>query len=133
LQASEIPSKEWPKDAALMNAVNSWYFNKYWLPAQLDYFPQEIQLSCFGCVVNQGLSGFAKMLQRALVRVGASIVVDGTLGPITIEAVNHAPLGWLEDAFKVERFKDYLADANADPATQAQFLRGWDNRLEMGD
>jgi lysozyme family protein len=125
--------KDPAKNPSTITALKSWYFNKYWLPAQLDYFPEAIQQAAFGCVVNQGLEGFTKIMQKALNRTGASLTVDGVLGQATIAAVNKAPLLWLEDAFSLWRLWAYLDDADADPATQDQFLRGWDNRVRNGE
>ena len=132
LQSAGTPQSEWIKDAPLMAAVYATYKAGYWDPCQLDYFPEALQEAAFGCGVNEGLEGMATLLQKALVRVGQLVTVDGTLGPSTLQALHAAPLGWLEDAFWVLRAKAYLNIANLHPITQAQFLRGWLNRIQQG-
>ena len=118
---------------AIMAAVNAWYFDKYWLPAQLDYFPESIQNSAFGCAVNQGVGEMVKMMQRALIRTGSGISVDGELGPTTLTAINKAPLLWLEDAFKLARINVYLLTEERDPKDNLQFLDGWERRDLNGE
>lgn len=132
LQNSATPQSIWKQDVALMAAVYSTYKSKYWDPAQLDYFPSTIQEAAFGCAVNEGIGGMARLIQRAAARTGQQVVEDGEIGPATLKAVNAAPIGWLEDAFWRLRAEAYLGIANAHPITQAQFLRGWLNRIEQG-
>ena len=121
------------QNPSTMAAVNSWYFNKYWLPAQLDYFPEALQDAAFGCAVNQGVVEMALTLQRALNRTGQTLIVDGNLGPSTLKAINNAPLGWLEDAFKLARIWVYLATEERNPKDDAQFLDGWERRVQNGE
>ena len=131
-QAAKIPLQEWIRSAPFMAAVFSTYKANYWDPCQLDYFPPNLQQAAFGCAVNEGIEKMAKLLQIALIRVGQTVAQDGQIGPMTLKAINAAPAGWLEDAFKLARAEDYLEIANRDPKEQAQFLRGWGNRLKQG-
>lgn len=125
--------KDPAKNPASMAAVNSWYFNKYWLPSQLDYFPFDLQQAALGCAVNQGVGEMGKLVQRALNRTGQSLTIDGNLGPVTLKALNTAPLGWMQDAFKLARIWVYLATEQRNPKDDSQFLAGWENRVQNGE
>lgn len=132
LQAAQTPTALWLEDVPLMAAVSDTYKANYWEPCELDYFPDFIQQAAFGCAVNEGNTTMAKLLQKALVRTGATLQLDGQMGPGTLAALNAAPKGWLLDSFWKVRAEAYLSIANNHPDTQAQFLRGWLNRLEAG-
>jgi type VI secretion system secreted protein VgrG len=131
LESAGTPPALWPEDVPLMNAARDTYKANYWDPCELDYFPDAMQLACFGCAVNQGKITMVRLLQRALIHVGARIVEDGDLGGATIAAVNAAPVGWLADAFWMMRAQNYAAVVDAHPV-DTKFLHGWIKRLENG-
>ncbi|MBU6231519.1 hypothetical protein KGP36_02525 [Patescibacteria group bacterium] len=131
LKAANIPTTQWLKSAALVDAANTWYHDKYWAPSQADYLPEGLQMTYFGCAVNQGLKEAALCLQRALNVCGFSVPVDGDVGPSTLAAAAHAPVPALVSAFNWERVLVYLAVVDAH-ATDQEFFHGWINRLRKG-
>lgn len=131
LQADHVSVMQWMDDVPLMNAARDTYKANYWDPCELDYFPEAMQLACFGCAVNQGKGEMVRLLQRALIHVGAHIREDGDLGAVTIAAVNSAPPAWLSDAFWMMRAENYAAVVDAHPV-DAKFLHGWLKRLQAG-
>jgi lysozyme family protein len=116
------------------------YLNVYWRGACLGVLdsagvPQRLLNEIFDAVVNHGIAGGIRCLQRAYNDIngdGADLVVDGKIGNKTIGAVaqfcarsNYADA--LVAALRFERAGIYFNLCN-DP-TQKKFLRGWLRRL----
>jgi lysozyme family protein len=79
--------------------------------------------------VNAGPQTARRFLQRAANDLGAGLMVDGTLGPISVAAINAIDAHKLLLRFAQRVYDDhYLAIVAKDP-TQACFLNGWRNRL----
>ena len=74
----------------------------------------------FSFCVNMGPNKAHVMLQSALIFTGKQIVIDGHLGPKTLEAINsHPNPAWLLAGYKIEAVKQYLK------FDRARFERGW--------
>lgn len=58
------------------------YLRDYWLPLRLDELPEVLRLCLFDCAINQGTNVAIKFLQASV-----GTVVDGKIGPMTINAV----------------------------------------------
>ncbi len=102
------------------------YFNRYWLPMQLDQLSSaKVATFLFDQGVNAGPKVAVKALQTALEALAPSgLGVDGTLGPDTAQKANAAAEEALIRHLTVEAQRHYLAIWRADP-TQGVFLAGW--------
>lgn len=70
------------------------YAGKYWQPNRCDAMPAPLAFMYADMVFNPGPGAAANLLQRSLVALGASIAVDGRVGPATLAAVGQV---WLRD------------------------------------
>ena len=106
------------------------YERDYWNPHKLSNINnQEMANKIFLAIVNLGSSKAIICLQKSLIICGSnSIILDGILGPKTMNAVNSAPQNWLLDRFSIELGLYYLSRVDADK-TQLKFLRGWLRRV----
>lgn len=75
------------------------------------------------CGVNHGIHAAVVLLQRA-----ARVSDDGDLGPVTLEAVNHAEASKLYLRLCAARARYYGKIITHD-ATQSKFAAGWASRL----
>lgn len=92
------------------------------LPAGLDYL-------IFDSAVNHGSINAGKFLQRALNRMpGKSLLVDGCIGPKTLEAVPSLNTRQLIVDVLRERDIFYRKIISCDPS-QEKFFKGWMNRV----
>jgi lysozyme family protein len=84
-----------------------------------------VALLSFAVVEGAGTS--VLILQRVLNRLGFPLVVDGSVGPKTLEAINAAdPLRLVGILLNAQR--DHFQEiVSADPS-QAKWLNGWNNR-----
>jgi lysozyme family protein len=110
------------------------YFNR----PGIDELPPVLHASVFDMYVNAG-SNAVRILQRLLVDMGQSIVVDGQIGPQTIEACHIAQAlapHHLADAFGIARRNYYYALADRRPKSRKYAKRrdggkgGWITRAE---
>lgn len=100
--------------------------------------PVVLQASVFDMYVNAGRAA-VRILQQLLVEMGHPIVVDGAIGPQTVEAAEVAAAlapQYLADAYGIARRNFYLRLADARPASR-KFARsrsgekgGWVRRAE---
>lgn len=104
------------------------YRDYYWDPLSLDSVV-DYGKACaiFDIGVVCGLRTGVLMAQRALNEIGASLVLDGHLGPLTLQALNQVAstifIRHFEDIVE-ERFKGIAATNPKDEV----FLKGWLNR-----
>jgi lysozyme family protein len=106
----------------------------YFTAPGFDKLPAVIQPQMFDIAVNSGAGEAVKLLQHALVSLGGdTIVVDGVLGPKTIEildaACSYHGEADVDDAIVDARIAFYRSLVAADPAEQ-QFLNGWTARAK---
>ncbi|MEN8833360.1 holin-associated N-acetylmuramidase [Pacificibacter sp.] len=114
------------------------FIEHYFSGPRIDELPPVLQASVFDMYVNAG-SNAVRILQRLLVDMGQSIVVDGTIGPQTIEACHIAQSlapDHLADAFGIARRNYYYALADRRPKSRKYAMRrnggkgGWILRAE---
>lgn len=100
--------------------------------------PGPLQPPVFDMYVNAGANA-VRILQRLLNQMGADLVVDGVIGPMTIAAAHRAAdidVGLLVDAYGIARRDYYYALADARPASRKYARRrdggkgGWITRAE---
>ena len=95
------------------------YRRDFWGPAGCDAVPEGIKFDLFDMAVNSGVKAAIKTLQQS---VGA--VSDGSLGPLTLQAINSTPAVRLAARFNGHRL-DFMAGLSTWPA----FSRGWARRI----
>ena len=106
--------------------VQEIYRTRYWNPSQAADMPVAIGFMHFDASVNHGLTGAAKLLQRALVLRYANLDVDGEIGPITMAAVRGANPSELLRTYAEVRREKYRSLAHF-----WKFGRGWLNRVNQ--
>ena len=79
-------------------------------------------------MINSYAGGVVKRLQRILNSRGASLNVDGLMGPKTLEAIHACDPQWLIDEIIKDRQFYYKKDACEHPSQQV-FYEGWIRRL----
>lgn len=104
--------------------VEEIYQIRYWAPSRAQEMPPAVGFLHFDASVNHGLTGAAKLLQRALVHEGAKLDIDGEIGPLTMTAVRRARQADLVRAYANERRKKYRSLGHF-----WKFGRGWLNRV----
>jgi lysozyme family protein len=104
------------------------YKRDFWEPYK--DFNDRLATKLFDLAVNMGHKRAVQILQRALQCLGAKIVDDGILGPVTKSAVDLANEDLLLTAIKSEAAGVYrnLAATNS---TQQKFLKGWLRRAYL--
>jgi lysozyme family protein len=112
-----------PVKQILDSEVRAIYFDRYWTRGKCDPMPWPISLMHFDGCVNIGVTGAAKVLQRA-----AGVRDDGVVGPFTIYAVEQADPHALEARLLWERTDYYRQVCNKRAASKV-YLLGWLNRL----
>lgn len=98
------------------------YLKKYVEASGIGNLDPVLQPIMLDSVVNHGISGGVKMLQRA---VGE--VEDGRCGPKTLAVANARPYDAYYGVIRA-RMKKYAGIVNSD-RSQLVFLSGWINRL----
>jgi lysozyme family protein len=101
------------------------YKTNYWNPIQGDAYPSQ-DLANIVCdfYVNSGTHA-TSLLQRVLNSLGASLTVDGSIGPATIQALATIPGDQIYRAYKQGRIAYYTELGQRYP----QFLKGWLRRV----
>ncbi|WP_141732397.1 glycoside hydrolase family 108 protein [Oligoflexus tunisiensis] len=100
------------------------YRSKYWIPLKLSRFSPRLALPLFDAAVNHGPRKAGELLQMALNRLGAGLVVDGIIGGKTVAvAKSYAPRRVLV-AFLTERLRFYQGLENFNV-----FGLGWQKRI----
>lgn len=115
------------------------YERHYFQKPGISRLPGELQASVFDMYVNSG-SNAVKILQRLLNEMGADLVVDGAIGPITASTAHRLDDGdnekSLADAYGIARRQYYYSLADARPASRKYARRrdggkgGWIKRAE---
>jgi lysozyme family protein len=106
------------------------YKEYYWdRPGFANLDNQKIASRCFDLGVNTGVIHSIAMLQRAVncVNLDAHLVIDGSLGIKTIEAVNACDESRLYNCLILEASRYYHDIAKQ--GNNERFLSGWLNRL----
>jgi type VI secretion system secreted protein VgrG len=128
--AAEAAGRPVATDPAV-NARAQEYYAEKWTAWGIDSVPDLLQAHVFGAAVNEGIASVVKLLQNALLDQGIQVLVDGQMGPSTIDALKQAIPKWLLASFCWIRAEAYLEISN-NHINDRQFLRGWLNREESG-
>lgn len=123
-----ISAREFPKIdicALTVEEAKKIYDVHYWMPSGLaDVEDQGVANFIFDLLVNMGSYRDGQIVQRACNSLGDNLVVDGRIGPITIEAINGCDPAELKNAIANEARRFY------EELDQPRFLQGWLNRVE---
>jgi len=96
--------------------VANFYFTAFWSPLELDFVnSQDIANRVLDQAVNGGPYSAIAMLQECANSLGGAIAVDGTMGTLTLHAVNACDAGKLLDAYRKARVEHYEAVLEAHP------------------
>lgn len=109
-----------------LEAAKAIYRSGYWKPVGGDELPSGIALIVFDMAVNYGPRRAVRFLQKALNARGASLRLDGRMGPKTLNAVKaDTDHRYLIQKIAHQRAAFYRRIGRG---SQAVFLRGWLNR-----
>lgn len=100
------------------------YKRDYWIQASAPKLPSILRLPVFDCAVNQGVNRSSKILQTACNLIGSRLVVDGKIGPKTMEAIKNHDSSYLAAVFMQERIRIYRSLSGWD-----RFGKGWERRV----
>lgn len=113
-------------DAELERLTRIFYFASYWQPLKLEAISDaEISAEVFDTAVNQGLRTSARYLQEALNTLNnnqqyyANLVVDGNIGPKTLQAY----AAYMSTACMASRSKDRNIKVLLKVLNGLQFMR----------
>jgi len=114
------------------------FIERYYRAPGIDQLPESLQASVFDMYVNAG-SNAVKILQRLINDMGQNIVVDGLIGPQTVQAARVADAtapSHLTDAYGIARRNYYYSLADRRIASRKYARRldggkgGWIKRAE---
>lgn len=97
------------------------YRETYWSAVRGDDLPAGLDLMTFDFGVNSGPKRAVTLLQRAL-----GVADDGKLGPVSLQAAQHAHPAQTIAAY-ADRRRAYLRSLK----TYARFGRGWEYRVSL--
>lgn len=101
------------------------YRQFYWFPLQCDKLAPGVDNAIFDMGVNNGVAGAAKAAQRVAAKLtGRQIVIDGHIGPISLDVIDDCDVTALIDAFCDERLRVDSTFFN-----WGTFGRAWTNRV----
>ncbi|MXV51281.1 hypothetical protein GS399_09900 [Pedobacter sp. HMF7647] len=119
----------------LEQLVHSFYKRNFWDTENLDNIrSQELANQAFDIAVNMGTSIAAKFLQKGYNAVHSEtpLLIDGGIGPITVEAVNSSEPCPIYDAINVLRKERYDNIIASNPS-QVIFKNSWYSRIKPFD
>ncbi len=112
-------------NAALQSNIQAFYKANYWDTAKLDNVTdQQLANNLFDCSVNQGEGLARKFMQRACNACGATLTLDGQIGPATLTAFNSLDPAKIMAAINADRLASYKQDRE-----YAQWGKIWEKRL----
>lgn len=112
-----------PKNLTRAQAID-YYRRFYWRSIYDGIIFQKLATKVFDFAVNMGHAAAHKMLQRALIKCGRPVPIDGNFGPVTLAAVNQVNGPALTAQLCAEAEARYRAIVSANPS-QSKFLNGW--------
>lgn len=109
--------------------ISKFYKDNFWDVLKLDYLTdQQLANSVYDFAVNSGTYRASTTLQNAVNDTGlVKLVVDGKIGPKTIESVNTLNPEVVYNKYNSRRESFYRSIAKGN---QVQFLKSWLNRLK---
>lgn len=102
------------------------YKRDYWDKIKGHSIIEPVNFLVFDFAVNAGIKQAIICLQKAVVKLGGTIKVDGIIGPKTISSANLNNAELLSSYFIVERIRFYNSIVRK--GNNIKFLRGWINR-----
>lgn len=103
------------------------YARDYWNPWYDKIAAQAVATKLFDLGVNMGPRTAVKLLQNALIQLGAPIKADGVFGPNTLAALNRRGSATVLRTFELEAVRYYQRLAERRP-TSRKYLFGWVRR-----
>lgn len=104
------------------------YYRDFWLKGKYNQIDDKfLAAKVFDSGVNMGNKQAAKLLQRACLAAGKTLVVDGIFGKKTIKAVNECDPTVLIAVFKSEMASYYRLIITRNPSLSV-FKNGWNIR-----
>jgi len=103
------------------------YIRKYTAPI-VDKMPQEMQAFVQDMAFNRGAGGATKYIQQGLNSLGQKVVIDGVLGPKTLQAIGTVQPSALMQAASQAQLQDEYTKASVNPERR-KFLQGLENRI----
>lgn len=86
-----------------------------------------VAATLFDLMVNMGATTAVRLLQQSLNTCGQAVLVDGVLGPKTVDAINRTPAGWLLAELRLAAIRRYVSLVTANRKL-SKFLLGWIRR-----
>lgn len=109
-------------------AVATFYESEFWVPMKLaELASQDLANRVLDSGVNEGPETAVRLLQGAANTLGAVLTVDGSIGPVTIAAVNDMDPERMLDEYRQARLHRYIEIAAKEPA-DARYLSAWEAR-----
>jgi len=112
------------------------YKRDYWDKSICEDLPEQLAINFFDSIVNYGIKGASKILQKATNKILSNanielLLVDGIIGPKTLDKVmlivSLSP-ELFNSYFLLERTNYYVSIANERKQSRT-FLLGWLNRI----
>jgi lysozyme family protein len=116
-------------DQTLQTNISNFYQQNYWSPLQLNTInDQQVANALFDCSVNPCILSVSRVAQMVcnILKPG-TLTVDGSIGPLSLNAINSFPPDQYVSAFNGFRAADYYARVRSSPA-DAQWLDSWLSR-----
>jgi len=102
-----------------------------WTGCRCGDLPSKIDAAVFDCAVNNGIATSGILLQRALLRCGFVLSVDGEIGDKTVRAAlaeaNLHAADFLSQLLNLRR--EHYANIVLHRPAFSKFLKGWLNRV----
>lgn len=134
---SGVNSKSFPTQYARIAAlpqsqrgpvVANFYLAEFWTPMKIEgIVSQDLANRVLDEGVNAGAGTSIRLLQKAANSLGATLTIDGSLGPLSLAAINALDPDRLLNAFRLQRQQRYAAIITGNPQDVA-YLKAWDKR-----
>ena len=115
-----------------LESVRKIYEVNFYLRAKCNCMPHPLAFAHFDASVNHGIGNSARFIQRTLNSFGATLNVDGAIGPMTLKALDEvlsrADILLVAKIYCDIRKSFYDAIVASNPS-QKIFYNGWMNRL----
>lgn len=102
-----------------LDRAKALYLRDYWGPAGCDAVPALAKYQVFDMAVNSGVGQAIRTVQRTV-----GVVVDGVLGPRTLQAIQS-----MQPTRFVARFNGHRLEFMTDLKTWDIFSKGWARRI----
>jgi lysozyme family protein len=100
------------------------YYVDYWKPYFYDSVDPKLAGKVFDTAINIGPKKAFILLQNAANKLGANLVVDGSIGPKSIESINKLKCDEILSVFR-QLQAGYYRDLVVKNRNLEKFLKGW--------